>query len=250
MDVKNASGNIIFCCTSVSSFVAKDIQILTHAGYTVTPLLFIWHPKWRLPVTFLKQFCQLFYYLFTNRMIIVQFGGMHAFLPVIMAKIWRKPSLVILGGTDCAKFPSIAYGNFNKKILGWFTAQSVKHAMHLAPKHASLMWFDYTYDSSDYPAQGIQCFALNLKTPFTIIENGYDATVFKRVCDKKQHTFLTVAAGIELPNTMALKGIDLILKVAPHFSHCTFTIVGVPTDFNLPVQLKNVVVLPQQNAAQ
>jgi glycosyltransferase involved in cell wall biosynthesis len=49
-----------------------------------------------------------------------------------------------------------------------------------------------------------------------------------------------VATGMELPFTIPLKGIDLIVKAAPHFPECTFTIAGCPEHFHPPLTANNI----------
>lgn len=230
---------ILFVFPNYASFVNKDISILSE-DYLVDTFEFNAGKKWKTPYVFIKQFVFLLLHIGRYDVIICQLAAYHSFLPVLFAKLSGKPAVIFLGGTDCAKFPSINYGNFNKKILGLFTGWSVKLAGHLAPKHASLIDFAYNYDHHDFPFQGIRHFVKNFKTPFTVIENGYDIQKFRCMSEKKEKSFITVAAGIQLPNTVQLKGIDLILSVASLLPDCIFTIVGVPEGFQLKPKPSNV----------
>ena len=234
---------ILFVYTNRSSFVKKDIEILSQ-NHVIDEWCFDAFPKWKTPLTMLKQF---FFLLFNTRkygIIITQFASYHSTLPSLAGRIFRVPVLIICGGTESAGFPSINYGNFHKKTLAWATTVSINFATHLAPKHQSLIHFKYHYDNHDFAEQGLQFFIKNFKTPYTVIENGYDATRFKCIATKKKNTFITVAAGIEMPNTIPLKGIDLVIAVAPLFMDCTFYIVGVPDAFNMNLKSTNVVCLP------
>jgi glycosyltransferase involved in cell wall biosynthesis len=126
----------------------------------------------------------------------------------------------------------------------------VRHASHLAPKHESLMYFKYKYDSHDFPEQGLSCFVQNLKTPFTVIPNGYDAQVFYPSGKPDENTFITVAAGIGTSNIIPLKGIDLIIAVAPLFPQCSFTLVGVDYSYLKHELPSNIHCMPQQSQQQ
>lgn len=235
---------ILFVYTNRSSFVKKDIEILSQK-YKVDEWFFDAFPKWKTPFTFLKQ---LFFLLFNTHkysIIITQFASYHSMLPSLAGKLFKVHVLIICGGTESAGFPSINYGNFNKKTLAWATTVSINNATHLAPKHQSLIHFNYDYDDHDFAEQGLQFFIKKFKTPYTVIENGYDAGKFKCISAKKKNTFITVAAGIEMPNTIALKGIDLVIEVAPLFPDCTFYIIGVPDGFNMNLKSANVICLPQ-----
>ncbi len=234
---------ILFTYTGRSSFVKKDIEILSQ-NYSVVEFPFIATPKWKTPLLLLQQFFHLLIKGKSYSLFITQFAGYHSYWPALIGKLINVPCLIICGGTESAGFPSINYGNFNKKLLGLFTRWSINKATHLAPKHESLIHFKYDYDMQDYPEQGLQFFIKNFKTPYTVVENGYNANQFKCIAAKKKNTFITVAAGIEMPNTIPLKGIDLIIDVAPHFKDCVFYIIGVPAGFNMNLKSTNVICLP------
>jgi len=230
--------------------VRRDAAIMQKQYHVVS---FSFNPanKILLPWVFLKQFFFLLYHLPASKIVVCQIAAYHSFLPVIMAKLFRKPSVIFLAGTDCAYFPSIQYGNFCKPLLGWFTAASVRMATHLAPKHESLIHFDYTYDASGAPVQGIRHFVKNLTTPYTVIPNGFDSTVFFPLdVARKPCSFITVAVGIGTANINALKGIDLILETSRIFPDCTFTLVGVDAAAVLKDIPANVHCLPLQNTQQ
>ncbi|MEO8148823.1 MAG: glycosyltransferase family 4 protein [Bacteroidia bacterium] len=235
---------ILFIYTGRSSFVKKDIEILSQK-YIVDEFAFIAFPKWKTPFLLLKQFFLLLFKGKSYSLMITQFAGYHSYLPALLGKLYNTTVLIICGGTESAGFPSISYGNFNKKWLGLFTKWSINMATHLAPKHQSLIHFKYDYDDKDYPEQGLQFFIRNFNTPYTIIENGYDASKFRCIAAKKKNSFVTVAAGIGTSNIIPLKGIDLIIDAAPHFSDCSFYLVGVPIDFKMQLKSSNVICLPQ-----
>lgn len=178
------------------------------------------------PLRFIIQLIYLFINIWGCKMIVCQFSGYHSFLPVIFSKILNKPSLIISGGTDCVAFPSIGYGNFNKNFLGLFTAFSFKYCTHISPVHQSLMISDYTYQTNDYSQQGLLFFHPEIRTPYTVIYNGYDSSKWCRVKEKRKNLFLTVAAGLYMPFSKQLKGIDLILEIANDFPQCEFMIIG------------------------
>lgn len=201
-----------------------------------------------IPLAFFKQLLFLLYHLPTAKVVVCQIAAYHSFLPVLLAGLFRKPSVIFLAGTDCAYFPSLQYGNFCKPVLAWFTAVSVRRATHLAPKHGSLMQAPYHYDSSGAPEQGIACFVKNLQTPYTVIPNGFDETVFYPLpVVRKPQSFITVAIGIGTSNINALKGVDLIIEAAALFPACTFTLVGVEGRLGLSNLPPNIICLPAQN---
>ena len=38
------------------------------------------------------------------------FASWHTFLPVLVARLMRKPSVIVIGGFDTARMPEIGYG--------------------------------------------------------------------------------------------------------------------------------------------
>jgi glycosyltransferase involved in cell wall biosynthesis len=234
---------ILYFCTNYSSFVNKDIAIF-QKEFEVNPFLFSVKNKYLTPFSFIKQFFFILMNIFKADIIVCQFAGYHSFFPVLFAKLFSKPSLLILGGTDCVGFPSIHYGNFQKVFLSKFTKWSCRLASHLSPVHESLMMYDYTYQKNDFKKQGLLFFCPELKTPYTVIYNGYDEKKWFRNSEKKKNTFITVAGGLKMSFTFQLKGIDLILEVAPLFPDCEFTIIGANETMHLPIRSKNVKLIP------
>ncbi|HMR46344.1 MAG TPA: glycosyltransferase [Bacteroidia bacterium] len=245
-----SKSKLIFIYPNTSSFVRRDIAIMQER-YQVHTFSFNPAKKIFTPLAFFKQLLFLLYHLPTAKVVVCQIAAYHSFLPVLLARLFRKPSVIFLAGTDCAYFPSLQYGNFCKPMLAWFTASSVRLATHLAPKHSSLIRAPYHYDSSGAPEQGIACFVKNLQTPYTVIPNGFDETVFYPLpVVRKPQSFITVAIGIGTSNINALKGVDLIIEAAALFPACTFTLVGVEGVQGLSNLPANITCLPPQDTGQ
>jgi len=168
------------------------------------------------------------------------FGGYHTYFPSVLAKLFGKKCLIIVGGTDCVSFPSLEYGNFKGGMLAKFTKWSYKHCTMILPVHKNLMGYDYSYSDSDFKQQGIKFFIPNLKTPFEEINYGYDSEKWIAPKTRIKNSFITVAAGLQNPYRAQLKGIDLILEIASLFPEATFTIIGCPDDYKLPVKSNNI----------
>lgn len=241
---------LIFVFPNTSSFVRRDIGIMQEQ-YNIITFSFNPSKKILLPIVFVKQFLFLLYHLPAARIVVCQIAAYHSFLPVLLARLFRKPSVIFLAGTDCARFPSLQYGNFCKPVLAWFTAVSVRCATHLAPKHGSLIKAPYHYDFSGAPEQGVACFVKDLQTPYTVIPNGFDETVFYPLpVTRKPQSFITVAVGIGTSNINTLKGVDMIVEVAQLLPACTFTLVGVEGRRGLSNLPPNITCLPPQDTGQ
>lgn len=214
---------VLYIHSVKTSFVRKDVALLKE-NFDVKIFFFDPSNKLLVPFQFIKQFFFITFYILKSDITITQFGGYQSFLPTLLAKVFRKKSLVILGGTDCVSFPSINYGNFNRPGLKQFTAWSLRLATHLSPVHKSLVLSDYTYTKDDYPKQGYKYFCPKVQAGHTELFYGYDSTQFKNDQKKIKNSFITV--GFLNNANYYRKGIDLIVKQAELFPEFKFTIVG------------------------
>ena len=203
-------------------------------------------PKSKLhtPLSFVSQLLFLLGNIGKADLLIVQFAGYHSLLPALLGKIFNIPCLIIVGGTDAHYFPGIGYGNWQKNVLKTFTALSFRLCTHIAPKHSSLINSAYSYEPSEPNQQGIFARLPQLKTPYTEITNGYDTVKWHCTSQKKKNTFITVSGAWEYHFQQQLKGIDLILQVAPSFPDCEFIILGVDNANRIQTTLTNVKIFP------
>jgi glycosyltransferase involved in cell wall biosynthesis len=216
---------ILYCYPASTSFVRIDAQLL-RKHFTVREFFFDGRKKWLTPWQFIRQFFHILVQSASASAYVCHFAGYHSFLPALAGKVFNRPCLIILAGTDCQSFPSFGYGHFQKPLLRRFTVWSLKMAAHLAPVHKSLVEYDYTYTADDFPKQGYKYFDPSIDTPFTEIPYGYDSRLFKRSeAPRILNSFLTVAQSLS-PEVYRRKGIDLIVQVTQYFPDFTFTIVG------------------------
>jgi len=216
---------LIYVHVGLSSFVKKDIAILSNE-FELVIFHFKLATKSRLPISFIAQFFFLLRRIWSAKGLVIQFGGYQSYLPTRLGKWFGKKSIVIMGGTDSVSFPSIQYGCFHKKYLRFFTKMSLKRATLLLPVAESIIKCDYTYTENDFPQQGYLFHAPKTKTQNQTIYNGYDASKWEPSNDKQDNSFVTVAADLSSRFGKKLKGIDMILEVAPKFPNCKFYIVG------------------------
>ncbi len=186
--------------------------------------------KMTIPFLLLLQFFFLLKNIRCTEILVSRFVGYQTILPVLFSKLTGKPLICIMGGLECIKFPSVKTGSYTKPFFGAITKWCLKNATHLCPVHDSLILTDYTYQDDDYPKQGYKYFVPGCTTPATVIRNGYDADKWQPSHKKILNTFITVAHGIEQDHLYRLKGIDLIVSIAPSFPEHIFTVVGGKTE--------------------
>ncbi len=221
---------ILYFYVKKSTFIGRDIDMLSER-YEVVEHQFDVGRKYVLPVAFAKQKLFLFRHQKSASATVTHIAGYVSFLPTLWTKLFKLPSLVIIAGTDGAKFPAIRYGNFNRKLMGWFTRMSYRMASHLAPVDASLIDVEYTYDEAGAPRQGYRNFCPEVTTPCTVVTYGYDADMWPmKQVDCPPNSFITVIAGIDSEAIFLRKGVDLILEAARLVPEATFTLVGANPD--------------------
>lgn len=223
-------GKIIYSQNVRSSFARKDVEALKRE-FDLVIFEFIPVPKIVAIPLLIKQFFILLYHIPGSVGTVSLFAGYHSFLPILFSKLFHKPGIIVLGGSDCVSLPSINYGNFNKPVQAFFTKWSLNLASHLAPVDSSLVLSEYHYTDTDYPKQGYKVFCPKADAAVTTIHFGYDSEMFQRTSEKIPNTFLTV--GYLNQANFYRKGIDLIFDQAQRRPDCRYTVIG-GTAANLP----------------
>lgn len=220
------SRKLIYIYPNLSSFVQKDKTIF-EKQFQVTTFQFGIGDKWITPWYLFKEFWFLLFKIPASDIVIIQFGGYHSFIPVMLSGLFHKPSAIVMGGTDCVSFPSIGYGNLRKPLLRWFTLKSFRCASLLVPASESLVEYNYTYQDNDYPKQGYKYFDPGNTTPYRVISNGISLSnfKFKEGISRKKNAFLTVCTNLDSRN-FHLKGIDLFVSAAKRFPAYNFILIG------------------------
>lgn len=211
-----------------------------------------WKTKSQTPLNFLKQFLFLCRNLPGSKAVFVMFGGYWSLLPALAGKISGIPVYIIPGGTDCVSFPSLGYGSLRKPLIRTFIRWSFSLCTELLPVDESLVLSEYSYHpAADYPRQGFRYFFPRLKTPYRVINNGFDPEFF--ICNpdsKKSDSFIAVAPVNNLMR-VRVKGVDLVIRLAERFPECSFTVVGLSDEVlpelgPLPPNLKTHRFMPQE----
>ncbi|MEJ6754500.1 MAG: glycosyltransferase family 4 protein [Flavobacteriales bacterium] len=229
---------VLYISPSDSEFVKKDINFL-NSHCKVIHYSQDWGNKAQILKLFLNQFFFLVKTVRKSDSIFIMFGGYWSFLPSIFGKIFNKRVYIILGGTDCVSFPSINYGSLRKKVLKKFIHWSYRMATRLLPVDDSLVFSENIYyENRVFNNQGFKYFFPKLKTPYSVINNGFNPAFFNgNINHKTQNSFISVALTDDF-NRFKLKGIDKIFFLAKEFKDCSFTIVGLKDQFKN--QLKSV----------
>ncbi|MBP6311361.1 MAG: glycosyltransferase family 4 protein [Flavobacteriales bacterium] len=216
---------LVYCTNVTASFSRNDVLLLRE-HFDLKYFHFSPGRKIFTPVVLLRQLIFLIRNLPNAHISVTQFAGYHSVLPVMLGKLLSVPALLVLGGTECVKFPSFGYGDHTRWPYGFLVRWSLRNAKHLAPVDASLVESRYVYspDPRDPTVQGYRGLFPDILTPYTILQYGYDPERFKPMGERMRGTFLTVSR-MNAPNFYR-KGADLIFAMAERFPSLEFTILG------------------------
>jgi len=143
------------------------------------------------------------------------FAGWHSAFVVFFSKLFRKKSIVVVGGYDAAYVPELNYGafsNLKEKIPAKYVYKNVDRILVVEPslKEDIIKNVKIRINKIDY------------------IPLGYDPDYWK-IGEKKQNIVLTVAGASNLQR-VKLKGLDIFVRVARHLEESKFIVVGVKNE--------------------
>lgn len=140
------------------------------------------------------------------------FATVYAFFAVLAARLTGKPSLVIIGGGDVAKFPDIDYGIWLspwKSILVRYALRHATRVLAVDPYQVQEAKRLATYDGSN----------------ILYLPTGYDASHWTPAGAKEP--FVLTVAGSHDENRMKKKGLDVLFAAARLLPDVPFVVVGI-----------------------
>lgn len=229
--------NLLIVYSHPSSFIKEDVKLL-NSKFDIE----ICHFKLEKKVfSFFKyQFKGIFDLLKKNPktdLVYIWFCDYHAFWAVLLAKLFRKKTIIIIAGYDGVKIPAISFGAFHKENLRTKLIRfAYKNCDKIISVDESLIEGKNTY-AGDGAICGIEHFIKNIKQKSMTIPFGFDSKRWKMLEKKKQ--VLTVAS-IKTEKVFLRKGIDLYLEVAKKMPDTQFHLIGLQNLDLIPTHLKKL----------
>ncbi|HYU98733.1 MAG TPA: glycosyltransferase [Pyrinomonadaceae bacterium] len=112
---------ILFIHNSLTEFVRLDLEAL-RKHYDVTE--HYEKSRYSNPAALWKQVQE-------HDLVFGWFASWHTFLPLLIASIKHKPSVLIVGGYDVAKMPEIGYGHQRGGLKRWVSRRTMRFASRL-----------------------------------------------------------------------------------------------------------------------
>ena len=192
---------ILFVCPYLSSFIQNDLDLLKrHFDVKIghyTGLVSI--PKILIGVLW-------------SDITFSWFADIHAFWALRLSKLFKKKSIVVVGGFEVANVPEINYGLMRSKK----SARKVKYVLENADRVL-------TVDDS------LKLEAINnarvVGENITTVPTGYDSNRWK-FDGEKENLVITVSIGNSW-NRVRLKGLDTFVKSAKFLPDVKFLMVGI-----------------------
>lgn len=239
--------SILYFIHASTSFTEIDHTIFSKF-HPVKTFLFTIKGALSIPALWIQQLLFLARESRNAHSFVCMFAGYHSFIPVMWGRLFSKKVYIIAGGIDCVNFPKLNYGNFHKYWLSKITSYSFRRASHIFPISEYLEKGEYHYDPIHPPQQGIRVWCKNIKTPITVVYNGFQCEKWFPDEGKQAPagTFLSIASNLDDATRMKVKGIDLVLELALLLPQYQFTIIGKDKPLNLPGNVKILPFMPHE----
>jgi glycosyltransferase involved in cell wall biosynthesis len=201
---------ILFTSTLSNSFIQEDLRLLRKfcdvdffvaSGFTVPFRLF--HRVIHANVTY------------------TWFASVYSFFVVLLASLFRKRSILVVGGVDVARVPEFNYGIWLNPWKSLLVKYALRHASSVLVVDPSLQLAAMRH--AGYPGANI-----------AYVPTGYDAE-FWRPSGTKARCVLTVA-GCDDKRRLGIKGIDLLLDAARRCKDLEFLVIGIEPDLRVEMR--------------
>ncbi|MDD8017429.1 MAG: glycosyltransferase family 4 protein [Bacteroidota bacterium] len=216
----NNKPKILFTATFNTPFITNDLRFL-QKHYVVTDI-------------FSSGVKTLFWYnaaLKKSDITFSWFASVYSSLLVWLAKQRKKKSIIVIGGVDVARLPSIKYGIWTS----WWKSKIVRYGLRNAD---AVLAVDESLKNdairlAEYSGKNIN-----------VIPTGYDHTKWVPSSEKKHDFVLTVANCFDMIRAK-IKGIHFLFDVATAMPNVKFILIGMPPQvkkhFSIP---NNVTIYP------
>ena len=158
------------------------------------------------------------------------FASVHSAFVVLLAKIFHKKSIIVLGGADVANEKDYDYGIWNSRWKSVIVRYGIRHADVVLPVAEAL-----TLEAirlAEYDGKNIET-----------LPTGYDVERWQPAGPKEPFV-LTVGATPDLVRVKK-KGIDVLLQVAKRLPDVPFVVIGIAPEVQRQLEIpSNVQCLP------
>jgi glycosyltransferase involved in cell wall biosynthesis len=228
-----ARSNVLFIRPTDSSFILADQRII-EGEYAVTAFAINQGKNKR---KYLFKLFELALFLLHNQRrssaFITWFGDYHAAVMVLIGRLFRKTTVVFVGGQEAVCYKELRKGVYLKWFRGACVRYALRNATLVIPNHSSLMYHEnYFYDSNQPHIDGIGHYIDHLKCRVEIISNGIDHNrIDRRESVQKEHDLVLTVGTMNKLGDFYNKGFDLFIEVARLCQDLRFVLIGIKKEF-------------------
>lgn len=220
---------LLFIYLKPSSFVSDDLAILDEAA-DIRTFRFRGDKKPG-PATLAAEFARQIVWLMREipacDAVYGWFADYHMVLPLLFARLFRKPVAVAVGGFDAIALPTLEYGVFLSSWRAPLARFVLSRADVLLPVSPSLVHSTNTFSEwPDTTEQGIRVFAPGSRAEIRVTPTGYDPERWP-LGPLARESIVSTVGLIDSDRTLLRKGIDLFIEAARAMPDTQFRIVGV-----------------------
>jgi len=199
---------ILFFHQSWQGFEKRDFEMLKRNFPTQELLIY---------KNFLYKIFSVIKKLSKTDIVFCWFAYRSALLPLIIAKMFNKKIIIVVGGWDCANVPEIDYGAMRKGARFLFTRIITKYIVGLADKIIAI---------SEYNKKEIVRNLGAYPDKLTVIYHGIplDCCSEEQLLEEKTAVVLTV--GRVTRETLKRKGLETFIEVARLLPEIKFVLAG------------------------
>ena len=202
---------VLFVYSTLSSFVRKDLEILRKYFDVkeMKVMTFLVPRRGRNPLVFLKLIRGILW----ADIAYCWFANLNTFFATLFSMIFRKKSIVIVGGYDAAYVPEINYGVFTNSRSAKVIEFVYKHADRILVVDRSL--------KKDI----LKNTGLKIGNKIKVVPTGYDYNKW-RPSSKGNKENLVITVGAINWSNLKRKGFETFVKAAKYLPNVKFVLIG------------------------
>jgi len=218
---RNRRVKILFTSTQHTPFITQDLNLLRKffdVDHLITRGLFA-------PLSILSH-------MFRADVTFTWFASVYSFAVVLLARMMKKKSFLVIGGVDVARVPELRYGIWLSPWKSLLVGYALRNATKVLAVDASLK--KRAIDLAHYTGENIEC-----------IPTGYDTAVWFPAGAKEP--FVLTVAKCDDEWKMKIKGLDVLFECARTMPATRFVVIGLASRLlgNINNQIpSNVEVIP------
>ncbi len=226
--MRNKKSRLLFIYLSPSTFVRADLDILK-IHFDVVKFYFFEKTTNNFASLF-RMITQTLWLVKEIRSADVIFGWFvdyHLMIPAFFSRLFKKPLVAVVGGTDAMNIPEWKHGVFASSWRAPIARYIYKRCDLLLPVSKSLISSknSYTYHPEEIEF-GLKKELETINAKVLPVATGYNEAFWK-ISNTERNPIVTTVAYIDSAKRIWIKGIDLFIRTAREVPDATFQIIGI-----------------------